>query len=434
MLYHARGSVYRRVVARRIPRALGAVVALVLLLLALAAPDATAQATCVFDEPTGVLQVSLVGSAPAVLSRDADAITLDAVACGTATVANTDTILVAGTGQGQPDDFTVDLANGPFAPGLSAETDGGDPEIEIAVDLPGGGILSIAGGTSDDVFTLGSGGANLNVGEAVDDADVTLTGGTWALLGHEGSDTVSVAGGKGTGSPAVSASVDGGAGDDTVQGAAGGSVLDGGDGLDTIDYSAASSVQADLSAETGQPATGGPADTLLGFEDLVGTPGNDRLVGNSTDNLLAGGAGDDALDGRGGNDVLNGGQGRDVLDLSSWGKSVEVDLVAGEAKGQGTDSLAGIENVIGTAKGDVLKGDAGDNALRGGDGADEIRGNEGRDAVTGGLGNDLLFGGADADRLDGGKGKDQLDGGEGKDTCIPGADPDAWTGCETVKL
>ena len=405
-----------------------------LMLLVLAAPVATAQATCLFDEPTGVLQVSLVGSAPAVITRETDAITLDAVACGTATVSTTETIIVTGTGQGQPDDLTLDLAGGPFAPGLSAETDGGDPEIEIDVALPGGGSLTIAGGANDDMLTLGQAGANLNAGEAVGDPDVTSSGGAFVLQGHEGSDTLSLAGGDGTGGPAVSATVEGGVGDDTVAGAGGGSALDGGEGTDTMDYSAAGDVSADLSSGTGQTSDGGSADTLIGFENLVGSPGNDRLVGDEGVNLLAGGLGDDTLEGHDGDDVLNGGQGRDVLDLSAAAGGADVDLVQGVAKGQGTDTLSGIENVIGTEKKDVLRGDAEDNMLRGGDGGDEIRGNAGRDEVTGGLGNDLLFGGADADTLDGGKGKDQLDGGEGKDTCIPGADPDAWTGCERVKL
>ncbi|MGZ8596548.1 MAG: calcium-binding protein, partial [Actinomycetota bacterium] len=399
----------------------------------LAAPVATAQSTCLFDEPTGVLQVSLVGSAPSVIARETDAITLDAVACGTATVANTEMILVTGTGQGQPDDLTLDLAGGPFAPGRSPETDGGDPEIEIVVDLPGGGSLTIAGDANDDVITLGGAGANLNVGEAVGDVDVALTGGAFVLAGHEGSDTLSLAGGDGIGGPAAAATVEGGVGDDTVAGAGGGSTLDGGEGIDTVDYSAATAVWADLSSGIGLPAAGDQPDTLVGFENVIGSPGDDRLVGNGGGNLLASGVGDDALEGRAGDDVLNGGEGQDVLDLSA-GKPVEVDLVEGTADGQGTDTLSGIENLIGSNHEDVLLGNAENNVLRGGGGADEIRGNAGRDQITGELGNDLLYGGTDADTLDGGRGRDQLDGGDGRDTCIPGPDSDSWTGCERVRL
>ncbi len=436
MLFRPRSDVYRRLMRARasFARVTATTLALALLFLVSLEPTASAQATCAFDDTTGGLQVTLVGSAPAVLAREGDAITLDAVACGTATVTTTDTIVVTGTGLGQPDDFTLDLGGGPFAPGLGAETDGGEPEIEISVDLPGGGTLTISGGTGDEAFTLGTDGANLNAGEAVGDVDVTLTGGAvWVLQGHEGSDTISIAGGDGTGSPVVGVVVEAGVGVDTVKGAVGGSSLDGGEAVDTMDYSAAAAVYADLGAQIGMPTTGDP-DEVVGFENLVGSPGDDRLFGDNGPNQLSAGPGDDRLQGDGGDDVLSGGEGEDVADLSPAPKRVEVDLVAGTSTGHGADTLDGIENVIGSQHGDLLRGDAQANVLRGGEGPDEIRGNEGRDEVVGGFGNDRLFGGKARDMLDGGKGKDQLDGGDGDDTCVPGPDPDSWTRCERVKL
>lgn len=434
VLYQARRNVYRRVVARPIPRAFGAAMVLVLALLTLTAPAATAQATCTFDEPTGVLQVSLVGGAAAVLARATDAITLDGVACGTATVTNTDTILVTGTGAGQPDDLTLDLAGGPFAPGLTAETDGGEPEIEISADLPGGGDLRIGGADGNDVITLGAGGANLNADEAVGDADVTLTGpAVWSVEGRAGDDTISLAGGAGTGEATAGVSVHGGVGDDTVIDTVGGSTIDGGEGSDTIDYSTAQQVRVDLSTGSGRPG-GGLEDSLISVEDVVGTPGADRLVGGDGANALSGGDGDDLLDGGKGADSLNGGQGSDTVDYSAATKSVSVDLKEGTATGFGTDTLSGIENVKGSDEGDVLSGSGVQNTLLGRGGDDEVQGSGGRDTVVGALGNDLLFGGIGGDILRGGRGKDQLDGGDGHDTCIPGPDPDSWTGCETVKL
>ncbi len=247
MLYQARRNVYRRVVARPIPRTFGAAMVLALAMLALTAPAATAQATCTFDEATGVVQVSLAGGAAAVLARDAEAITLDTLPCGTATVTNTDRILVAGTGAGQPDDFTVDLSGGRFEPGVEAETDGGTPEIEISVDLPGGGVLRIGGADGNDVVTLGALGANLNADEAVGDPDLTLTGpAAWSVDGRAGDDTISIAGGGGTGEALAGVTVHGGGGADTVLDMAGGSTIDGGEGSDTIDYSAAEQVVVDL--------------------------------------------------------------------------------------------------------------------------------------------------------------------------------------------
>jgi len=429
-------GVYRRGMRARASatRAVATALGFVLVLLSLFAPTASAQATCSFDEGTGVLQVTLLGSAPAVLVRQAEAIALDATPCGTATITNTESILVAGTGQGQPDDLTIDLAGGPFAPGLQTEADGGEPEIEISADLPGGGDLRIAGAEDNDVLTLGAAGANLNADEAVGDVDLTLTGpADWEIAGRGGADAISLAGGGGAGEAIAAASVLGGVGDDTVFGMVGGSTIDGGEGNDTMDYAAAAQVRADLSKGIGRPGEG-LEDSLVAIEGVVGTSGSDRLIGDSADNTLAGGDGDDWLDGGKGSDLINGGQGADTADYSGAPKGVSVDLEEGTATGIGADTLSGVENIKGSRHDDVLLGSPDPNAFHGGGGDDEISGNAGRDAVIGALGNDLLFGGADRDTVSGGRGKDQLDGGEGRDTCIPGPDPDAWTGCETIKL
>lgn len=437
LLFAPVDGVYRRSMRARklLARTGAALIGLALGTLGLATPLANAAATCSFDEPTAAVQVTLVGGAPGVLSRAADAITLDGSACGTATVGNTDTISVGGTGQGQPDDFTVDLAGGPFAPGLTPETDGGEPEIEITVDLPGGGLVHVEGGPEADRITFGAAGANLNAGEPVGDADLVLVGeGSFTVAGHEGADRLSVAGGDGTGSAIPSIPVNGGPGNDTLAGAAGGSALDGGDGTDTVDYSATGQViLADLSLGIGQPL-GGLLDTLSAIENLVGSPGDDVLTGDAGANVLFGGAGSDTLDGHKGDDTLDGGTGRDTAAFGHASKSVSVSLKDGTATGSGADTLTSIENATGSDFADLILGSSGPNVLKGGEGKDEIRGQSGRDEVIGGIGNDLLFGGADRDILDGGRGKDQLDGGEGKDLCDPGPDPDAWTSCEKVNL
>lgn len=420
-------------------RAWAAAVGLGLGIVGLATPSALAAAGCAFDEPTATVQISLSGGAAAVLGRNAAAITVDGTPCGTATVNNADTILVTGSGAGQPDDFTVDLAGGPFAPGSAPETDGGEPEIEISVDLPGGGLVQVQGGAEADVITFGAAGANLNADESVGDADLTLTSeGTFTISGNAGGDTLSVAGGDGTGEAVAGIPVAGGADDDLVKAVAGGSDIAGGDGSDTLDYSAANQVRADLSLGVGQPVVDpldtSVLDTIVGVENLVGTLGEDALIGNGSANTLMGGGGNDVLDGRKGDDTLDGGNGRDTADFAQINKAVSVDLKKGTASGQGSTTLISIEHVIGSDRGDVIRGNGSRNTLTGGDGRDEIHGQAGRDRIVGGLGNDRLYGGADRDTLDGGKGRDQLIGGKGRDTCIPGPDPDAWTGCEKVKL
>ncbi|WP_181703951.1 S8 family serine peptidase [Chthonobacter albigriseus] len=124
------------------------------------------------------------------------------------------------------------------------------------------------------------------------------------------------------------------------------------------------------------------AGTLI--ENIVSSDGNDILKGNGAANKLVGMRGDDTLAGLGGADVLDGGVGTDTADYSASAAAVQVDLAAlfqigGDAQG---DSLVSIENVIGSALGDTLSGDAGNNVLAGGGGNDSIDGRVGIDTVV----------------------------------------------------
>jgi Ca2+-binding RTX toxin-like protein len=203
-----------------------------------------------------------------------------------------------------------------------------------------------------------------------------------------------------------------------------------------------------------------------GFHEVYGGTGNDRIAGGVGEDNLYGGAGSDAIRGGNGPDLLTdassngddryfGGAGGDIARFSVPHRRnvdpVRVDLRAGEALGQGTDALAEIESVEGTANRDVLLGDPESNQLlgvRGGDliagrgGADLIvgatiayreggpapgpsegddralRGGRGGDRILGRRGDDRLHGGAGSDLLDGGfAGNDFGDGGAGSDRC-----------------
>ena len=68
------------------------------------------------------------------------------------------------------------------------------------------------------------------------------------------------------------------------------------------------------------------------------------------------------------------------------GSAVNVNLLAGSAVGQGTDTLTGMENVIGSLGNDTITGDLADN---------ELFGRSGDDDLTGGSGTDVLEGEAD---------------------------------------
>jgi len=435
MLFRAPRDVYGRLMRARasVPRAAAAALGLALLALGLTGPVASAVATCSFNGGTNTVTVTLTNGAVAVLSRQGTAIALDGAACDTATVDNTDTVVVDGSAA-DPDDLTIDLSGGPFAPGATSETEG-DDEIEFAVHLPGGGDLRISGRDGSDHLTLGQAGANLNADESPGDADVVLTGSArWELAGLLGNDHLSVAGGGGTGAAMSDTTVRGGTGDDTIIATIDGCVIAGEGGVDTLDYSGApAGVRVDLSKGVAR-RTGVDPDTLTGIENVVGTPQGDRLIGDEEANELRGGGGPDTLDGHKGSDDLFGGKGKDSVAFAFAGQGVTVDLKKGTASGNGSDTLSGIENVKGSKQNDVIVGSPEANELRGGAGGDAIRGNAGKDFVAGAEGNDSLLGGADRDRVEGGRGKDQLNGGQGRDTCVPGPDPDSWTACEVVKL
>ncbi|MEP5761090.1 MAG: calcium-binding protein [Litoreibacter sp.] len=165
-------------------------------------------------------------------------------------------------------------------------------------------------------------------------------------------------------------------------------------------------------------AEGGEGDDILnggaGDDALSGGQGADTLVGARGFDLLDGGEGDDILTGGEGEDFIVGGAGTDTAVFTT---AVRVDLQdalvnTGEAAGDTFDS---IENLLGSAFDDDLRGDAGANSLWGGDLHDDVYGRDGDDLLYGGNGNDRLFGETDNDRLYGGSGSDALYGGDGDD-------------------
>lgn len=136
----------------------------------------------------------------------------------------------------------------------------------------------------------------------------------------------------------------------------------------------------------------GAADVLLGLG------GNDRIEGGGGDDVVCAGSGDDVLDGGPGSDELAGEGGSDS---ASFGGGHRVKASTRSAHGQGSDRLEGIENLFGSPRGDVLRGDGLRNLLRGRGGPDRLKGRGRRDR---------LLGGAGRDRCDGGRGRDLAKG------------------------
>ena len=146
-----------------------------------------------------------------------------------------------------------------------------------------------------------------------------------------------------------------------------------------------------------------------GADTLYGYGGADVLSGGAGDDQLEGGTGDDRLIGGAGNDVMDGGDGIDVADYGTTNAGVRVDLsyrYYQDTGGAGSDTLVGIENIVGSMFNDLLMGDGKTNVMEGGDGADVLLGGDNGDTLRGGAGDDILAGDSGDDSVDGGAGFD----------------------------
>ncbi|WP_438943899.1 beta strand repeat-containing protein, partial [Pseudomonas sp. N8] len=164
------------------------------------------------------------------------------------------------------------------------------------------------------------------------------------------------------------------------------------------------SASVGISYQAGHTLTGTSGDDVLlageGDNTLNAGDGNDILSAGSGNNTLHGGAGDDLLYSGAGNDLLDGGTGNDTASYAHATAAVTVNLgllAAQNTLGAGTDTLTGIENLVGSNFNDTLTGDAGSNRIDGGLGHDVLNGGGGDDLLIGGLGNNTLTGGSGAD-------------------------------------
>ena len=316
---------------------------------------------------------------------------------------------------------------------------GGDRDVLYGGD----GNDELRGGAGNDVLYGGPGIDELH-GDGGNDVLIDKEQRGWgngALRGGAGDDVLIAAGGH----------MYGEAGNDILI-ATGGAQAWGGPGADTligpgsgnvmyIDSDAGVTVNlADGTASGGHaeftdPITGVKSyDTISGFTGIVGSRHDDTLTGDEKDNFFRGlGGADHFVGGEGTDTVYYGGKnGRD---------GVTVDLDAGTARGGHatvkdsdgmvlrSDTLDGIENLIGSNYADKLMGNGEANSLSGQDGNDVLEGRGGMDSLGGGKG---------ADTLNGGSGADHLSGHDGADTFVFGGEsivttPEALPG-ETDKV
>ena len=195
-----------------------------------------------------------------------------------------------------------------------------------------------------------------------------------------------------------------------------------------------------------------------GDDLLQGGTGRDILWGGKGNDTLLGGAGDDVLQGDFGADLLNGGEGTDGVGYELSNAGVTVNLATGTAEGGHAegDTLAEIEDVLGSQYADQITGDAEPNRFQGGGGADTLDGGAGLDRayyfssdagvtidlatgtgqggtaegdtltnieqVFGSTHGDHLVGDAEDNWLRGWGGNDTLEGGDGADMLDGGED------------
>lgn len=297
-------------------------------------------------------------------------------------------------------------------------------------------IVEAANGGTDRVDVKFAGaytlGANLENARAVADVavrtDLTGNDGANVLTGHDGLN--SLAGGAGddilipgaVNSATAFDTVDGGAGNDTVQ-------LRGVLASYLIERQSATEVTV-VNSATGERVLLRDvemvkfADVTLKLGALDGFAGDDLLVGTAAAEGMSGREGADALFGGGGADVLNGGVGVDTM-IGGLGNDRYIvdnplDVVI-EKPGEGTDQIdvatqtSGVFTIAANVENARVQASVASRVdIIGNELANYILGHDGLNSLSGGAGDDLISAGLAGPLAAGGF--DTINGGDGVDT------------------
>jgi uncharacterized delta-60 repeat protein len=267
----------------------------------------------------------------------------------------------------------------------------------------------------EKIVIAGAAGSTANIELTAPNIDQFLTGGVVAVDASAlGSSQHLVWHTVNSGAAAIS--LLGGVGDDTVIAGHAGDIYDGGDGVDLLDYHL-SGVGIHLTLNgTNMVTEGSLNNQVVNFESFRGSDLADTIIGNHLANTIEGGEGSDSLGGGSGNDTL------------SYEHAAGVSLTLADGAGfaghgefsgswQYTDTLAGFENVIGSAQADIISVTATvtnvHGVIQGGAGNDSISVHNfaaGDFTVLGGDGNDTLTTHGEPGSLIGGAGDDTFYG------------------------
>lgn len=437
-------------------------------LAALAAADAAeATITCAYNAGSKSLSITSDGNSDSpqvgrasgsttIVVRSDSATVVACSGAGTPTVTSVDVISYNDIAAAAQNSMTVDLSNGPLAPGATSEALCCS-EIEMNFNMgTAADLIVVRGSDGPETVRAGTPGSgaidlNLNPGESAVDQDVhVIQVSQFRYDMADGDDVVDMRGGAGTGAVlAVPTSGEGdegndtivagdgqnyetgGAGNDTIAGGAGSDVVSPGPGNDVVDggggtsdaiahFGVVEGLTIDLRV-TGPQVTGLGTDTFTNIETVYAADGDDVLIGNGEANTLLGYGGDDRIIGGAGNDYLTGDAGFDTVDYSDAPAAVTVKLGFSmqqqDTVGAGMDIVDSFEAIRGSPFADTLTGDANGNVLEGLGGADTL----------------VALGGPDTLLLRDGEG-DTADCGGDVDTAITDvAGADALTGCEIVQ-
>ncbi|HSV14370.1 MAG TPA: calcium-binding protein [Tepidisphaeraceae bacterium] len=304
---------------------------------------------------------------------------------------------------------------------------------------PGANLATCA---NTQVQNAGQTGDLENVLGGAGDDNITGHNGKNRLVGNGGNDSIYGLGGNDY--------IDGGEGDDFLDGGTGADDIHGGGGSDTVDHSTRTNgvnVSADDTANDGEA---GESDNVHSdVEEIVGGDGNDSLSGAATGSILVGGNGKNILTGGAGADVIFGGPngdmivgngGADVVLCGNGNDTVFTGDSSGDPLATGPDTGGasvfaggGDDSIVGGNGADFLDGQSGNDTVHGGGGNDSVYGEDGNDYLFGDAGNDFISGGIDNDSIGGGTGQDTVDAGDGADLVQKNL-PDPVTGVVATPL
>lgn len=201
--------------------------------------------------------------------------------------------------------------------------------------------------------------------------------------------------------------ITGNAGANIIDGGKGSDILNGGAGIDTLKITANTSAPYNqggiVNLTTGVSTSYGQSDTVIGFENVIGSDVSNIITGSAGNNVIHGGGATDSIYATLGVDHYDGDTGANdtvyFTNQAAVTASLATNSYSFDANNHGT--MANIDHLVGGSNNDSLTGDSANNKLDGDAGADIIRG---------GAGNDLMFGGAGSDRLIADGGNDELTG------------------------